>query len=78
MIKLSADTCLPLDVKLFNKILKSGDFPAEWSRAYIVPLHKSGECYNPDYYRGLAINSCFGKLFTTILVKRISSRRALK
>ena len=72
MIKISVDQCVPLYEKLFNKILKSGEFPSEWSRAYIVPLHKSGDCYNPDNYRGLAINSCLGKLFTTILNNRLS------
>ena len=40
-------------------------------RALIVPLYKSGDCYNPYKYHGLAIKSCLGKLFTTILINKL-------
>ena len=71
MLKASRVICLDVYCKLFNMILKSGEFPEIWTRSFIVPLHKSGNCHDPNYYRGLAINSCFGKLFTTILNNRL-------
>ena len=71
MLKASRVICLDVYCKLFNMILKSGEFPEIWTRSFIVPLHKSGNCHDPNNYRGLAINSCFGKLFTTILNNRL-------
>ena len=72
MLKFSNLFCLRAHCKLFNRILKSGDFPVAWMRSIIVPLHKAGNCHDPNNYRGLAINSCFGKLFTTILNNRLT------
>ena len=73
MLKVSNLFCLRAYCKLFNRILKSGDFPVAWMRSIIVPLHKAGNCHDPNNYRGLAINSCFGKLFTTILNNRLKT-----
>ena len=73
MLKVSNLFCLRAYCKLFNRILKSGDFSVAWMRSIIVPLHKAGNCHDPNNYRGLAINSCFGKLFTTILNNRLKT-----
>ena len=29
--------------KLFNIILSSGEYPSQWSKGYIHPIHKSGD-----------------------------------
>ena len=58
--------------KLCNIILSSGEYPSQWSKGYIHPIHKSGEKDNPSNYRGIAINSCIGKLFTKILNSRLN------
>jgi hypothetical protein len=58
--------------KLFNIILSSGEYPSQWSKGYIYPIHKSGEKDNPSNYRGIVINSCIGKLFTKILNSRLN------
>ena len=58
--------------KLFNIILSSGEYPSQWSKGYIHPIHKSGEKDNPSNYRGIVINSCIGKLFTKILNSRLN------
>ena len=70
MLKVSKKSCIDVYCKLFNRILQSGEFPETWTQSVIVPLHKAGNCHDPNNYRGLAINSCFGKLFTTVLNKR--------
>ena len=59
--------------KLFNSVLETGTFPQYWSRSYIVPIHKSGRKDDPNNYRGIAISSCLGKLFSSILNKRLST-----
>ena len=61
-------------VHIFNVILKSRNFPDNWSLSYIVPIHKSGSINDVDNYRGVAISSCMCKLFTStgILNSRLS------
>jgi hypothetical protein len=57
----------------FNKIFDSGHFPKAWSYGYIVPLHKKGDKNDPNNYRGITLLSNFGKLFTSVLTKRVEN-----
>ena len=50
---------------------KSGYFPHAWSTGCIVPILKKGNANNTDNYRGITLVSCLGKLFTSILNKRL-------
>ena len=52
--------------KLFNHILTSGYFPQSWCEGVIIPIFKSGDKQDPANYRGICINSCLGKLFSTV------------
>ena len=63
--------CLLL--KLFNSCLDFGAYP--WSTTVITPLHKKGNISNPDNYRAIAIGSNLGKLFSTVLLKRLLEYR---
>ena len=71
MLKLSMTTCISTINKIFNKILSEGTFPKSWNKGYIVPLHKTGNGRDPNNYRGLTINSCLSKVFTTVLNSRL-------
>jgi hypothetical protein len=66
---------VPLDnlSLLFNSILDRGFFPASWCEAtcILIPLHKKGDYSDPNNHRGISLISCFAKLFTTILNKRL-------
>ena len=42
-----------------------------WSKAVIIPLHKKGNTNDPGNYRGISITSSLGKLFTSILNRRL-------
>ena len=60
-------------VKLFNVILKSGHFPKDWAIGIILPIYKNkGPVTNPDNYREITLLSCFCKLFTSVLNKRLT------
>ena len=56
-------------VNLFNACLENGAYP--WNTTIINPLFKKGDVYNPDDYRGIAIGSILGKLFSSILLERL-------
>ena len=57
--------------KLYNKIFVSSVYPSLWKYDILNPIHKSGEKNEPNNFRGIAISSCFGKLFTTMLRTRL-------
>ena len=71
--KYSMSALVHVITKLFNLILKTGLFPDVWTTGSIVPIFKNkGSVHEPDNYRGIAILSCFGKLFTSVLNQRLS------
>ena len=69
----TADILAPHIVDLFNLILDTGHFPSEWSEGIIVPVHKKNDIDDVNNYRGITLVSCFSKLFTSILNKRLNT-----
>ena len=59
--------------KLFNIVFESGKIPQKWNTGLIVPIFKSGSKLDTSNYRGIAISSCLGKLFTSVLNARLVS-----
>ena len=58
---------------LFNLILKSGHMPAEWCQSVTRPIYENkGDIDDPNNYRGISLLSCFGKLFTSCLNRRLT------
>ncbi len=62
-----------LVLKLFNMCLKFGVYP--WTSSITIPLHKKDDRQNPDNYRAITIGSCLGKLFSSILLNRLTEFR---
>ena len=58
----------------FNLILNSGFVPSDWTKGIIKPIfkNKGSPDDDPDNYRGITLLSCLGKLFTSIINKRLS------
>ena len=73
MLKCTNSQGIKLLTKLFNKILKMGDFPKEWNYGLIKLIHRGNDIYDPNNYRGITLNSCLGKLFCTILYNRLAT-----
>ena len=55
--------------KMFNHCLLTGKYP--WHTSVITPIFKSGNPFCPDNYRAIAVGSCMGKLFSSILLDRL-------
>ena len=55
MIKYSVDVLANGFTKLFNTILKSGNFPSPWCEGLISPIFKSGNKLEPNNYRGICV-----------------------
>ena len=72
-IKSTKEIICPLYVKLFNKVMDTGDIPDDWLTGIIVPIFKNvGEVTDVNNYRGITLLSCMGKLFTTLLNERLA------
>ena len=67
---LSDNMVQPLTI-LFNYVWENGEYPDKWSEGIIQPLHKKGSLSEPDNYRKLTLMACMGKLFESILNKRL-------
>ena len=58
--------------KLFNLVLLTGIISEEWCISNIIPLYKNkGDICNPDNYRVISIVCCFGKLFISVINRRL-------
>ena len=73
MIKTSVDQLLPVYEKIFNSMFRKGIYPYNWKESFLVPLFKSGSRKDPSNYRGIAINSTFGKVFSLVLTNKLES-----
>ena len=71
VIKIGKDVIKGHLVKLFNRILDTGKYPALWSFGLIVPIHKRDDRSKVENYRGITLLSALGKLFTSILTNRL-------
>ena len=71
MLKCSTPEMQGAMLKLFNVVLRSGCFPGMWCEGLISPIHKNGDKSDPNNYRGICVSSCVGKLFCSILNRRI-------
>ena len=70
-IKAGTQTLSLTLVKLFNKILISKKIPKTWNHSLITSIFKSGDPTDCNNYRGISVTSCLGKLFTSLLQKRL-------
>ena len=71
--KATSSLIIPLITNLFNVILNSGSIPSDWGIGIIKPIYKNkDDPTKPEYYRGITVLSCFGKLFTAVVNKRLT------
>ena len=64
---------LPSYTSFFNLIFETGILPEAWLEGIIKPIYnKKGDPLQPENYRHITILSCFGKLFTAVLNRRLN------
>ena len=68
----SLELVLPLINSLFNRIFNSGDFPPTWGQSILVTLFKKGDTNDPNNYRGISLLDVIGKIYTSIITRRIT------
>ncbi len=74
ILRAQKEVMCPLYVRLFNKVLDTGDIPGDWLLGIIVPTYKNvGEISDVNNYRGITLLNCMGKLFTSLFNVRLSA-----
>jgi hypothetical protein len=53
--------------------LDSGKCLSNWRKSFIILIHKSGDKLNINNYRGISLQNCIAKLFSTVLNSRLVS-----
>ncbi len=67
-IKSIIDIMMPVYIKLFSKVLSTGEVPEDWLVLLIVPIFKQkGSKTDCNNYRGITLLSFLGHLFTSTL-----------
>jgi len=70
-LKWGVELLAPHIKEIFNGVIQDG-FPEEWTTGVVIPLFKSGDTNNPSNYRTIMVNPLMGKLFGSMIEKRIS------
>ena len=72
MLKAAEIQIIPYLKNYFNALFSNSQFPIEWTKAIIFPLHKKGDTNNPDNYRGISLLSILSKVFTHVINSRLT------
>ena len=59
--------------KLLNIIYSNEMLPNLWRESSLTPIHKKGDKYKPENYRGIAVSNILYKVFCIVLNKRLTS-----
>ncbi len=71
-IKSTIAIMMPVYIKLFNKVLSTGEVPEDWLVGFIVPIFKQkGSKIDCNNYRRITLLSCVDKFFTSTLNERL-------
>ena len=72
-LKLFGQTFEHILLKLINVIFSEQIYPSKWTLNFLKPIFKKGNTSDPANFRGLAISSALAKLFSFILLKRLTN-----
>ena len=53
-------------------IFRTAKYPRRWTLCFLKQVHKKDTHDDPDNYRGIAITSCLSKLYSIILLNRLT------
>lgn len=62
----------PILRKIFNHILRTGEFPPSWLKSVIILIQKKGDLSDIGNWRPIALINCDAKIFTKIMTSRLN------
>ena len=71
MLKMCGDTLIvPIKI-IFLNILKTGNFPLQWKKANVTPVHKKKDKQLVENYRPISLLPILSKIFERIIFKNL-------
>ena len=71
MIKICIKSlCKPLEM-IFKSCIIKGEYPSEWKKANVVPVHKKGDKQSLKNYRLISLLPIFEKIFERIIYNNL-------
>ena len=64
----------PILLVILNKAFCHESHPSIWSENFLKPIFKKDDAADPNNFRGIAVGSIVGKLFSLILLSRLEKR----
>ena len=71
-LKAFAESFGDILLKIMQKVFSKHIYPSEWTSNFLKPIYKKGETTDTDNYRGLAIGTAMAKLYSLILLGRLT------
>ena len=71
MLRLGGEETICWLKSIFDAVWESESVPEDWKSQILVPLHKKGSRSICDNYRGIALLSIPGKVFTKAILNRL-------
>jgi hypothetical protein len=67
-LKLVPRNIVPYLRTMFNVSINNGKLPADWKKALVIPIHKSGNKSEVNNYRPVSLTSVICKIFEKLRV----------
>ena len=71
-LKIFGDIAEPILLKLIRLMFANHIYPTKWTLNFLKPIYKKGNTDNTHNFRGLAIASALAKLYSLIMLKRLT------
>ncbi|XP_037515372.1 uncharacterized protein LOC119391795 [Rhipicephalus sanguineus] len=72
MLRNIDSSLLPQLLAAYNTVWRTGELPASWREALVIPLHKKGKpSSDPKSYRPVSLTSAAGKVFEAMALRRL-------
>ena len=71
-LKAFAESFGDILLKIFQKLFAQHIYPSEWISNFLKPIYKKGGSLDTNNYRGLAIGAAMAKLYSLILLGRLT------
>lgn len=72
-LKRCSKSLAPLLVKVLQDVVVTGNIPPNWSKAYVIPIFKKGNRYDPANYRPISLTCHLCKVLEKIIVPELTS-----
>ena len=71
-LKAFAESFGEILLKILQRLFAKKVYPSEWTSNFLKPIYMKGDSTNTDNFRGLAIGAALAKLYSLILLNRLT------